>query len=165
MTERVIFRVNPSFYAAISEHADLANRSVNGEICTAVDKWLYERDSMLLVKDRLLASASEQTITQVRKATPSFLIEPDTIADSCKTTVRLKNSVAGDLRAAWDEHKKQAGRVSLNTFLKIVVAWWLTYSFQLSECTKAIHRDFMNSLRPSRHMSTANQQIVNLAIA
>jgi hypothetical protein len=166
MPERVIFRVNQAFYTAITDLADSANRSVNGEICTAVDKWLYERDSLLLVKDRLLASASEETIGLIRKGTPNYLITPDTVTDNCKTTVRFKESVNSDLRAAWARHKTHSGPVSLNSFMKIVVAWWLTYSFQSAICAKAIHQDFMNSIRPNRTTATANLSIFgNLALA
>ena len=166
MPERVIFRVNQAFYTAITDLADSANRSVNGEICTAVDKWLYERESLLLVKDRLLASASEETIGQIRKDTPRYLITPETVTDNCKTTVRFKESVSSDLRAAWERHKNNTGPVSLNSFMKIVVAWWLTYSFQLAVCSKALHRDFMNSIRPNRGTASANQSVYgNLALA
>lgn len=164
--DRVVFRVTPSFYTAISDLADSANRSVNGEICTAVTKWLYERDSMVLMKDRLMASASVESINHIRKATPSYLITSATETDSCKTTVRFKESVESDLRAAWERHKEQIGRVSLNSFLKIVVSWWLMYSFQLAECTKAIHQDFNNSIRPSRSAPISNSAMFgNLAFA
>ncbi|MPQ71494.1 hypothetical protein [Pseudomonas sp. MWU12-2323] len=149
LPERVIFRVNPSLYSAISELADSANRSLNGEICTAVDKWLYHRDSLVLMKDRLLASASAETIEDILTATPSYVIAPEVEGDTCKTTVRFKESVAVDLRAEWRRQKMQTGRVSLNSFLKIVVAWWISFSFQLSECAKAFHKDFQNSIRPS----------------
>lgn len=158
--ERFIFRVDPAFYSAISDQADAGNRSVNGEICTAVDKWLYERDALVLMKDRLLASASEMTIRSIRTSTPSYLITPDTPTDKCKTTVRFKETVNADLRAAWERHKAQSGHVSLNSYIKIVVAWWLTYSYQLAECAKAIHRDFVNSVRPTRSAAAANVSII-----
>lgn len=149
--DRVILRVNPTFYSAISELASSENRSVNSEICTAVDKWLYERDSMILVKDRLLASASAETIIMIRKATPAYLITPVAEGDTCKVPVRFKESVNSDLRAAWARYKAEATRfISLNTFLKIVVSWWLSYQYQLSACVKAIHQDFKNNVRPSR---------------
>ncbi|MFL1449266.1 hypothetical protein ACI77O_12795 [Pseudomonas tritici] len=156
ITERVIFRVNPALHTAINDLAESANRSINGEICTAVDKWLYQRDSLVLMKDRLLSSASEKTIEEIRRSTPAYLITQDAVPDTLKTTVRFKDSVSEDLRDAWLRHKEQSGHVSMNTYLKIVVAWWLTYSFQLAECAKAIHQDFMNSIRPSRGGNTVN---------
>jgi hypothetical protein len=147
---RVIFRLNPSLLAAITELADEANRSVNGEICTAVDKWLYHRDSLVLMKDRLLASASAQTIDDIRKATPCYTISSEIEGEDVKTSVRFKESVAADLRGEWVRQKSATGRLSLNSFLKIVVAWWVSYSFQLAACAKAIHKDFENSTRPTR---------------
>lgn len=146
--DRVVFRVNPSLYAAISEQASSANRSVTGEICTALDKWLYERDSMVLMKDRLMASTSAEAITVIRKATPSYLIVSGEEADTRKTNVRLKESLEADLRAAWESHKSEVGPVSLNSFLKHVVSWWLIYSYQMEQCAKALHKDFNNSIRP-----------------
>ncbi|MCF5371922.1 hypothetical protein [Pseudomonas syringae] len=166
MPERVIFRVNPTFYLAISELADSANRSVNGEICTAVDNWLYRRDSLVLMKDRLLASASANTIEAIRRATPSYGFTPDSESDTCKTNVRFKDSVAVDLRAQWDQQKILTGHVSMNSFLKIVVAWWLSYSYQLAECAKAIHSDFQNSIIPHRPASQGQMSMCrNLACA
>lgn len=148
--DRLVFRVNPSLYAALSDLADSANRSVNGEICTAVDKWLYERDELVLIKDRLLASASAEAIDAIRHATPSYLLNCDSKDDRCKTSVRFKDRVDTDLREAWEQHKTSHGQVSLNTFLQIVVSWWLMYSFQVAQCAKAIHQEFTNSIRPSR---------------
>lgn len=148
--DRLVFRVNPSLYAAISDLADTANRSVNGEICTAVDKWLYERDELVLIKDRLLASASAEAIDAIRQATPSYLLNVESKDDRCKTSVRFKDHVDTDLREAWEQHKTNNGQVSLNTFLQIVVSWWLMYSFQIAQCAKAIHREFRNSIRPNR---------------
>lgn len=149
-TDRFVFRVNPSLHAAISELANTANRSVNGEICTAVSKWLYERDTLVVIKDRLLASASIKTIDMIRETTPSYLVHDEEESERCKTTVRFKLSVETDLRAAWEEHKAQVGPVSLNSFLKLVIHWWVTYCHQIAECAKAIHQDFKNSFRPNR---------------
>jgi len=150
-TDRLVFRVPPSLYAALSGQADLANRSVNGELCTAVDKWLYERDELVLIKDRLLASASPEAIDAIRRSTPTFLHDAEKPADErCKTNVRFKDKVDSDLRAAWEGYKLSNGRVSLNGFLEIVVSWWLIYSFQVAECAKALHREFKNSIRPNR---------------
>jgi len=148
--DRFVFRVNPSLYAAIVELAEAANRSVNGEICTAVEKWLYERDSLVVIKDRLLASASIETIDRIREATPLGLFNADAESERCKTNVRLKEFVESDLRSAWEQHKAEVGPLSLNSFLKNVVHWWVTYSYQIAECAKAIHRDFKNSFRPNR---------------
>ena len=146
--DRVVFRVNPSLYAAITEKASSANRSVNGEICTALDKWLYERDSMVFMKDRLMASTSDEAIHVIRNATPSYLIVSNDETDTCKTNVRLKESLEADLRAAWESHKSEVGPVSLNAFLKHVVSWWLTYSYQMEQCAKALHKYFKNSIHP-----------------
>jgi hypothetical protein len=159
LPERVIFRLNHSLYAAISELADSANRSVNGEICTAVDKWLYHRDSLVLMKDRLLASASAETINDIRRDTPCYIITPEAEGDACKTTVRFKESASIDLRAEWDRQKAATGRMSLNSFLKIVVSWWVSFSFQLTACAKAIHIDFQNSIRPTRPSAMIPAQI------
>lgn len=148
--DRFVFRVQPSLYAAISNLADSENRSVNGEICTAVDKWLYERDELVLIKDRLLASASVDAIDAIRHSTPSFLQDASTNDERCKTNVRFKETVEADLRAAWEGYKNSHGQVSLNTFLQIVVSWWLMYRYQIAECARAIHRDFKNSIRPNR---------------
>lgn len=148
--DRLIFRVPPSLYAAISSLADSANRSLNGEICTAVDKWLYERDELVLIKDRLLASASADAIDAIRLSTPSFLQVAPSKDERCKTTVRFKETVEADLRVAWEGYKLSHGQTSLNTFLQVVVSWWLMYSFQVAECAKAIHREFKNSIRPNR---------------
>ena len=148
--DRIVFRVPPSLYAAISGLADSANRSLNGEICTAVDKWLYERDELVVIKDRLLASASADAIDAIRQSTPSFLKVADTKDERCKTTVRFKENVDADLRVAREGYKVSHGHISLNTFLQIVVSWWLMYSFQVAECGKAIHREFKNSIRPNR---------------
>lgn len=145
--DRIVFRVSAIFYAAIAEQADAANRSINGEICTAVDKWLYERDKLVVLKDRLLAGARADTIMEIRRATPSFLTIVESDVEERKTNVRFKDTVEADLRASWAWHKSQQGHVSLNSFLKLVVAWWLAYSFQLAECAKAIHRDFKSSCR------------------
>lgn len=165
--DRVVFRVSPSFYAAITQQANDANRSVNGEICTAVDSWLYERDTMVFMKDRLMASASVESINVIRKATPSYLTVADEEGDTCKTTVRFKESVEADLRAAWEVHKRQIGHVSLNSFLKLVVSWWLMYSYQMRECAKALHRDFNNSMMPPSRSTAAIRPPVygNLALA
>lgn len=148
--DRLVFRINPSLYAAITGLAESANRSVNGEICTAVDKWLYERDELVVIKDRLLASASAEAIDAIRQSTPSYLMNTETKDERCKTTVRFKDQVDTDLRVAWEQHKTSNGQVSLNTFLQIVVSWWLMYSFQVSQCARAIHREFKNSIRPNR---------------
>lgn len=148
--DRIVFRVHPSLYAAITGLADKANRSVNGEICTAVDKWLYERDELVLIKDKLLASASADAIDAIRQSTPSFLHDADKRDERCKTNVRFKDSVDADLRVAWENYKTSHGQVSMNTFLQIVVSWWLMYSFQVAACAKAIHREFKNSIRPNR---------------
>lgn len=148
--DRLVFRVQPSLYAAISGLADSANRSVNGEICTAVDKWLYERDELVLIKDRLLASASAASIDAIRHSTPSFLHDAEAKDERCKTNVRFKEAVDTDLRAAWKGYKQSHGQVSLNAFLQIVVSWWVMYSFQVAACAKAIHREFKNSIRPNR---------------
>lgn len=157
-TDRFVFRVNPSLHAAIAELADTANRSVNGEICTAVSKWLYERDALVIIKDRLLASASVETINMIRESVPSHLLAGDGESERCKTTVRFKDSVESDLRSAWEKHKLHVGPVSLNSFLKTVVHWWVTYSYQIAECAKAIHLDFQKGLRPCRpgYFATAN---------
>lgn len=149
-TDRFVFRVSPSLHAALTELADTANRSLNGEICTAVCKWLYERDALVVLKDRLLASASAETIMRIQEQTPALLLEDASESDRCKTTVRMKESVEADLREAWVQHKAQVGPVSLNSFLKIVVHWWLAYSFQIAECAKAIHLEFKNNIRPCR---------------
>lgn len=163
--DRFVFRVNPSLYAAIVELADAANRSVNGEICTAVQKWLYERDALVVIKDRLLASASIETIDRIREATPLDLFKADAESERCKTTVRFKESVETDLRSAWEQHKTKVGPLSLNSFLKSVVHWWVTYSYQIAECAKAIHRDFKNSFRPSRTTSFAPTVFLGLMAA
>ncbi|HBP1602105.1 TPA: hypothetical protein L5U90_003205 [Pseudomonas aeruginosa] len=165
--DRVVFRSSPSFYAAIAQQADVANRSVNGEICTAVYSWLYERDTMVFMKDRLMASASVDWINLIRKATPSYLTVVDEEGDTCKTNVRFKESVETDLRAAWEDHKRQIGAISLNSFLKLIVSWWLMYSFQMRECAKALHRDFNNSMMPPIRSSAVFQTPVygNLALA
>ncbi|MCF5460263.1 hypothetical protein GIV86_24375 [Pseudomonas syringae] len=118
------------------------------------------------MKDRLLASASANTIEAIRRATPSYGFTPDSESDTCKTNVRFKDSVAVDLRAQWDQQKILTGHVSMNSFLKIVVAWWLSYSYQLAECAKAIHSDFQNSIIPHRPASQGQMSMCrNLACA
>jgi hypothetical protein len=146
--DRFVLRVSPSLYAAINDLAETENRSFNGEVCTALNKWLYKRDSTILVKERLLAMASLESFNRIREATPPYLLKANDETDSCKTTVRLKESLEYDLREAWNEHKFQEGYISLNSFLKVVVSWWLMCSFQLAECTKALHREFSSSMMP-----------------
>tara|TARA_R110002124_G_scaffold128157_9_gene288605 strand:+ start:12452 stop:12943 length:492 start_codon:yes stop_codon:yes gene_type:complete len=141
-----MLRLSQELYDAASDLADQHNRSLNGEICTSFSKWLYEHDALMLVKDRLLATTTEDTILSILRRTPSFEIGTEVERDTCTCPVRLKEDVGRALRRAHTSFKAGAdGFLSLNAFMKMVLAWWISYSFQVSECSKALYNNFMHS--------------------
>ncbi len=154
--ERLVLRLNQELHDALSRQADTHNRSVNGEICMAVQKWLYERDSLVLVNDRLLATASADTVASIKRRTPIFDLATDGDQDICKVPVRMKEEISFDMREAHATFKKGAeGFVSLNAFMKMMVAWWICYNFQAEECAKAIYQDFKASSTTQSRVSFA----------
>lgn len=152
---RVMLRLNQELYDAIAEQADQHNRSLNGEICTSFNKWIHERDLLMLVKDRLLATAGEDTIMHIHQSTPSFDLNADGERDTCKFPVRIKDQLSEDLREAHKLYKSEAQSfVSLNAFMKMMLSWWISYSFQVSECSLALYRSFTQSNSHPRRVFT-----------
>lgn len=143
---RTVIRLPEEIYTAINELAVAHNRSLNGEIVTSVHKFLYERESLTLIKDRLFAT-SPSNIMELNKRTPSFPFLA-TNTNAHQVTLRLDATVTDDLREALEIVREQNGMsLSLNSYLLQVMSWWITYNFQIQEFSKILYDDFKTSLR------------------
>lgn len=144
--DRFVLRLNPELYEAISTQAELNNRSINGEICTALDSWLYQYDQLMLVKNRVAQAADEHTAERIMSDTPVFPLGREN--GECKIVVRLKDSQRDDLKSRVEQYKGQIGGfTSQNAYAQMVLVWWLTFNYELREFSKSLYQA-MSTSRP-----------------
>ncbi|KKN96108.1 hypothetical protein LCGC14_0170370 [marine sediment metagenome] len=141
--DRIMLRLNQTLFDSLSRLASNHHRSFNGELSAAFASWIFERDTLTLMKDRLLASAGEDIILSVHGQVQSFDLRTGTEKDSCKFPVRLREDLALSLREAYSEANEGCDdALSLNAYMKMVLSWWVSHSFQVEACSKAIYRDY-----------------------
>lgn len=142
---RIILRMPEEIYLHIDGQAFAHNRSLNGEVVTSIHKFLYERDALMLMKDRLFATAPG-SISDLLKRTPKFSYLASNDRNVHPLTLRLSADVNDDLRSALEIFRKESEpTLSLNSFLLKIMAWWITYNFQVTEFSKSLYRDFKTS--------------------
>jgi hypothetical protein len=146
----LVLRLNPELYSAIATLAGVHNRSMNGEICTALEKWLYEQESMLIVRDKLVSSVTADVQKSIAASIPVFKLQQDKDADTTKLTLRYNEPIRRDLLEAASDYKAESGEfLSQNYFVQMILVWWLVFNYELHEYTRAVYQDFQ-SKRVSR---------------
>jgi len=135
--ERFVLRLNLSLFKAISQQAEHSHRSINGEICAALDSWLFEFDQLMLVRNRIAQATGKHAALEIIAAAPNFPTSPNK-ADY-KTMVRLKETQLSALKARIERHKAQVGKfTSQNNYVQMVLIWWVTFSFEVREFSKSL---------------------------
>lgn len=163
-TDRFPLRLNPDVYEAIANQAESNNRSINGEICMALDSWLYNYEHMVLVKNRVVQSADPKTAKEIMAHAPVFDFSRENGQN--KIVVRLKESHREDLKNRVEDYKRKIGAfTSQNAYLQMVLVWWLSYNYELQEFTKVLYQSFMSNLQNAKARPNPERTLKQLRIA
>jgi hypothetical protein len=139
----LVLRLNPELSSALATIAGVHNRSMNGEICEALEKWLYEHEALMLVHDKLVSSVSGEAQKAITASIPVFKLQQEKDSETTKITLRYNEPLRRDLQEAASDYTAGSGEfLSQNHFVQMILVWWLVYNYELHEYTKAIYKEF-----------------------